>query len=195
MKKSKLLIACLGLCSACSAFAADDGGRVVYQAGASSEPSNAYIGFNLGQSRTSVSAALTTDNDLAYGLLAGYRLNRNFAAEIAYFDLGKIATSSTVSARTTALSVAGLGSFSVSNGVSLFGKFGVAQTKTSWSAAPATGVDASQSKTGLHLGAGLMFDVARNVEVRASYDRILVGSDEPVAGTAAVLSLAGIFRF
>lgn len=195
MNKTKLLITCLSLGVASIAAAADESTRKVYTPGASSEPSNVYIGFSLGQSRSKLTTTLSSNNDLAYGLMAGYRFNRNFSAEVAYVDLGEVSTNGTVKGTTDSVSIAGLGSLAMSNNTSVFGKFGVAQTKTSWSAAPAAGVATSQKKTGLLVGTGLMFDVARNTELRLSYDRYFVGSDDPATGNAQVLSLAAAFRF
>jgi OOP family OmpA-OmpF porin len=193
MNKTKLLITCLSLGLASIASAQSD--RKVYTPGASSEPSNVYVGFSLGQSRSKLTTTLSNDNDLAYGLMAGYRFNRNFSAEVAYFDLGEVSTNGTVKGTTDGVSVAGIGALALNTSTSLIGKFGVAQAKTSWSAAPAAGVATSQKKTGLLIGTGLSFDVARNTEVRLSYDRYFVGSDDPVTGNAQVLSLAAAFRF
>lgn len=194
MNKTKLLITCLSLGLASLASAQSD--RKVYTPGASSsEPSNVYIGFSLGQSRSKLTTTLSEDSDLAYGVMAGYRFSRNFSAEVAYFDLGEVSTNGTVKGSTDGVSVAGIGALALNTSTSLIGKFGVAQAKTSWSAAPAAGVATSQTKTGLLIGTGLMFDVARNTELRLSYDRYFVGSDDPATGNTQMLSLAAAFRF
>lgn len=201
MNKTRFLITCMTLGVASLAAAADEGSRVyqserkVYTPGGASEPSKVYVGLSLGQSRTKLTATLNNDNDLAYGFMAGYRFDRNFSAEVAYFNLGEISTNGTIKGKTDGLSVAGIGSAALNTTTSVFAKFGVAQAKTSWSAAPSAGVDTSQSKTGLLVGVGLVFDVARNTELRLSYDRYAIGADSPVTGNAQVMSLSAAVRF
>ncbi len=200
MHQVKLLITALGLSLVALTASANEpkvyqSEKKVYTPGASMEPSNVYLGFSLGQSRSKLSTTLTKDNDLAYSVMAGYRFNRNFSAELAYFDLGEISTNGTVKGQTDGVSLVGIGSVAMNNSTSLFGKFGVAQATTQWSAAPSAGVATRQKSTGLLVGVGLMFDVARNTELRLSYDRYALGADDPVTGNAQVMSLAAAFRF
>jgi len=153
-----------------------------------------YIGAGLGQSKTSLSSPLSKDSDTAYSLIGGYNINPNLAAELEYVNLGKIDSTSTVSAKSDGMSVTAVGVIPLDGNVSLFGKFGLAKVNTSWNIAPGINVSESQSKTGLTFGVGGQLDFSPKSGVRLSYDRYQVGDNDPVTGHSNALTVAFLFR-
>ena len=78
---------------------------VIASSGALAQDSGWYIGGNVGQSLSridndqimsaiGVSSIANDDSDTGYKIYGGYQLNRNFAVESGYFDLGKFCISS-----------------------------------------------------------------------------------------------------
>jgi opacity protein-like surface antigen len=84
--------------------------------------------------------------------------------------------------------------------LSVYGKAGVARTKTDLEASSDTGAVAvgntSASRTGLLIGAGAKYDISRNVFARAGWDRYAqIGSDDAGKGHADVYSVGVGYRF
>ena len=153
-----------------------------------------YGGIDIGRSRLDADN-LTDRHDTAIGLGAGYRLNRNFAIEGDYADLGDFTHSAggaedTASAK--ALSLSAIGLLPVWDRLSVYGKAGVARTEVKVSSP----TDASDSGNGLLLGAGLSYDVNREIFARAGWDRYAhVGSDATGKGDIDLYSVGIGYRF
>jgi len=118
-----------------------------------------YGGLDVGGSHLS---GINTDSvdsfdksDTAFGLNVGYRLNRNFAVEGAYTDLGKFHFTSAAAGdgdlKPTAVSLSAVGILPLQSSFSLYGKAGIAHTETK-------ALGASDTKDGLLAGAGVMYD-------------------------------------
>jgi len=161
----------------------------------SSGPTPYYVGVGVGQGRTSLGADLSNTGGLSYNLLGGYQFSRNLAVEVSYVNLGAISTTTGVSGNTSGYGIAGIASFPLSRSISGYGKFGVATLETDWASSPAGSVNSTQVISGLNWGAGLRFSAVKNAEIRVGVDRYVVGSDEPVAGTATNSSLSVLFRY
>jgi OOP family OmpA-OmpF porin len=155
-----------------------------------------YGGLDVGGSHLS---GINTDSldsfdksDTAFDVNLGYRLNRNFAVEGAYTDLGKFHFSSALGdgdVKPTAVSLSAVGILPLQSNFSLYGKAGIAHTETK-------GLDASDTKDGLLAGAGVMYDFNRNVYAKAGWDRFDdVGNDATGKGHADIYSLGVGYRF
>lgn len=98
-----------------------------------------YVGASLGQTTFTIwcasdpSIVITScdDKDTGWKLFGGYRFNRYFAAEAAYYNWGKSTGSGTVSgvpfnvsAKTTSKAIAAVGSLPLGQGFSAFAKLG-----------------------------------------------------------------------
>ena len=82
---------------------------------------NGCLGFLSGGGRA------CDDNDLEWGLLAGYQINRYFGAEAAYRDLGKVRAASASSSEFTHAAVwdlTAVGIVPIEERFSAYGKFG-----------------------------------------------------------------------
>jgi OOP family OmpA-OmpF porin len=186
-----------------------------------------YGGASFGQSKADIdeagsSAALAADgfantgftsdeSDSGFKLFVGHRFNRNFAVEGSFVMLGEVSATTTVTNLTTpratefrvewknGFSLAAIGIAPLGERFSVFGKGGFYYAKTSAS----TSIQAfgsgseSDSNAGPLLGAGLTFDVARNVAVRAEWERFFdVGGDHTGGeGDFDFMSLGLMFRF
>jgi OOP family OmpA-OmpF porin len=159
-----------------------------------------YGGLDVGGSHLS---GINTDSldsfdksDMAFDVNLGYRLNRNFAVEGAYTDLGKFHFSSAAAGdgdvKPHAVSLSAVGILPLQSNFSLYGKAGVAHTETKSGGA----LDASDSKDGLLAGAGVMYDFNRNVYAKAGWDHFDdVGNDATGKGHADIYSLGVGYRF
>ena len=165
--------------------------------GAFAQEAGWYGGLDVGASHLS---GINTDSldsfdksDTAFDLNLGYRLNRNFAVEGAYTDLGKFHFSSAAlgdgDVKPTALSLSAVGILPLQSNVSLYGKAGLAHTETK-------ALGASDTKDGLLAGAGVMYDFNRNIYAKAGWDHYDdVGNDATGNGHADIYSLGVGYRF
>ena len=165
--------------------------------GAFAQEAGWYGGIDVGGSHLS---GINTDSldsfdksDTGFDVNLGYRLNRNFAVEGAYTDLGKFHFSSAAlgdgDVKPTALSLSAVGILPLQSNFSLYGKAGVAHTETK-------ALGASDTKDGLLAGAGVMYAFNRNVYAKAGWDHFDdVGNDATGKGHADLYSLGVGYRF
>jgi len=154
MSTPRALIAALALLGAAPAVAQE-------------RPNAPYIGTTFGQSQWRPGcpdSASCDDTDWALRVLAGYTLNRIFAAEIGYHNLGKATGAATIKANAwEALAVA---SWPVSNGLSLYGKLG-AYRGTAEGTGAALG--ARETNYGGTWGFGVQFELTRSLALRGEW--------------------------
>lgn len=161
----------------------------------------------LGMSSGDINAALANQgvagqssldtSDKALGIDAGYRFNRNFAAELGYASLGSYTYSSNTGVDTIngkfkvdALSLAGLGIYPFSPNLSAYGKLGVAHTIAKLEVSSSTGASAvstaSHDGTNLLLGAGLMYDFDGGLFTKLGWDRYQNVGDPGSTGKGSI---------
>ena len=138
-----------------------------------------YVGASIGQ------ADLDIDKDTACKASIGYQINRTFAAEVGYTNLGEVSELG-VTAEATAWEGIVLGKFPVANQFSVYGLAGIAMVEAE---ASGFGVTASDDSTELTFGVGAQYDVSRNLGVRAQWQRY--GADEDID----VISVGVVFKF
>jgi OOP family OmpA-OmpF porin len=165
--------------------------------GAFAQETGWYGGLDVGGSHLSgIDVGDSLDkSDMAFDVNLGYRLNRNFAVEGAYTDLGKFHFSSAAGdgdLKPTAVSLSAVGILPLQSNLSLYGKAGIAHTETK-AGGP---LDSSDTKDGLLAGAGAMYDFNRNIYAKAGWDRFDdVGNDATGKGHADLYSLGVGYRF
>jgi OmpA-OmpF porin, OOP family len=193
MKATKIIIASLLLALvSTSALAARRGGS--YDRYDSSMQPNTYIGLSGGQTSTDISNVSTTAT--AYSVFLGYSFNKFVAAELAYTKLGSLDLGSLLAGATldmTASSLSLVGSLPMGQMASLYGKVGYASTASTVSTASATGT--TQTQTGAVVGAGVQFNLGKNMNLRVSYDRYSISTDGTTTNVATVPSVGVMFRF
>jgi OOP family OmpA-OmpF porin len=216
MKRTKVpatlrLLACATLATLASPFA-------------SADVSNWYGGINLGQSRAKIDDARITsgllagrfavpsidddDRDTGYKLFGGYRVNRNFAVEGGYFDLGKFGfTANTLPPGTLngSIKVKGMnldlvGILPITERFSAFGRVGAnyAHTRDVFSGTGAVTViraNASARDTNIKYGAGIQFAMTENLGVRGEVERYRINDAVGNRGDIDLVSVGLVYRF
>lgn len=156
-----------------------------------------YVGASVGQS-TSDCGALPScdDSDTAYRVFGGYRFNRNIAVEGGYTPLGEISSSigGGLKIETNAWDLVAVGIWPFTPQFSAFGKLGFYNAEMEASGV----VSGKKTTTDLTYGLGLQFDFARNLGVRAEWQRYggveapsTVGGDTDID----VMSVGVLFKF
>jgi opacity protein-like surface antigen len=141
------------------------------------------VGASIGQ------ADLDIDKDTAWKASIGYQINRTFAAEVGYTNLGEVSEGVgplSAEAEATAWEVIGIAKFPVANQLSIYGLAGIAMAEVE---GRVLGVSFSDDSTELTFGVGAQYDVSRNLGVRAQWQRY--GADEDID----VISVGVVFKF
>lgn len=156
------------------------------------------------------SATAIADDDRSTGFKAfgGYRINKNFAVEGGYFDLGKFGyTATTVPAGTLngSIKLRGLnldlvGIVPLTEKFSVFGRAGLnhAQARNSFSGTGAVLVtNPNPRKTATHykLGLGLQYALSESLAVRAEAERYRINDAVGNRGHVDLVSVGLIYRF
>ncbi len=169
---------------------------------------NAKITSNLlgaGFSTTSIS---NDDRDTGYKIFGGYKVNKNFALEGGYFDLGKFGYSaSTVPAGTLngniklkGVNLEAVGILPINAKFSAFGRVGMnyAEAKDSFSGTGAVTVlntNPSKSELNYKLGLGVQYDFTEAVGLRAEAERYRINDAVGGKGDVDMFSLGLVYRF
>ncbi|MEO8118446.1 MAG: outer membrane beta-barrel protein [Rhodoferax sp.] len=214
MKKVMKTVGALGLvvCAAmASPFAvADDSGW--------------YGGANIGQSRATIddariisglqgggystSSIIDDDRDRGYKIFGGYQINKNFALEGGYFDLGKFGfTATTVPAGTLSgnIRIKGLnldvvGTLPITEKFSAFGRIGAnyAEAKDSFKGTGSVSVlnpNPSKRDTNLKVGLGLQYAFTESLALRAEVERYRINDAVGNKGDVDLVSVGLVYRF
>lgn len=155
-----------------------------------------YVGANLGQATASgnlVSGLNTSHSDTSYSVLGGYQINKNFAAEVQYVDMGQLSQGS-ATAKTSGVAVSAVGILPINELFSVFGKLGISNTSVK---ATNPVLNATDGKTAVTFGFGAQYDINSALGIRAGYDRYSVGQASPngTDGTYAVISAGVVYKF
>ena len=183
-----------------------------------------YIGANLGTTRAqfnndSINSTLagqgftvtsrTEDNSSAgYKLFGGYQLNRNFAVEGGYFDLGRFNYSLNTTSPSTFTSdtrVRGLnldlvGLLPLTDKFSVLGRIGAAYAQsranfTSTGAMPLSSSPTSRNDTNLKVGLGMQYAITEALAVRAELERYRISDPVRNRGNIDMASIGLVYRF
>jgi hypothetical protein len=141
------------------------------------------VGFYAGASIGS--ADLGPDDDTAVKVFGGYQINRTFAAEFGYTDLGDVAAVGQT-AKANAWELLGLAKFPVGNRVSLYGLLGLAKVESERSV---FGVRTSDDSTQLTIGFGAQYDFSPQLGVRGQWQRY--DTDQEID----VFSIGFVYKF
>jgi OOP family OmpA-OmpF porin len=140
-----------------------------------------YLGVGITSSRYDVNINLAnfvnhkSSTSVSAKLFAGYDLNKTWAIETGYADLGNVTTDWSFSGRrgtaklgVQSFYVAGKGTAPVSDQISLFGKLGVAHTKFKQRGFPSGG---DETKTGLYGSVGAEFSLSKQASLSLEWER------------------------
>jgi OOP family OmpA-OmpF porin len=183
-----------------------------------------YIGGNIGQSRADIdeeriadgllangfSEALVQEDsiDLGYKFYGGYQINRHFAIEGGYFDLGKFNFTSTTqpagtfngSIKLRGINVDLVGFIQVTEKLSAFGRVGLnyADTRDSFSGTGFVNVltpNAKERDTHLKIGAGLQYAFTEKLAARLETERYRIDDAVGNHGDVDLISVGLVYRF
>jgi OOP family OmpA-OmpF porin len=191
MKNLKWLIAALALVAA-PAFAQQ------------AQDTGWYAGASVGQSTaedacTGLGGAGIScdDKDTAWKGFLGYQVNRNFAVEFGYTNLGEVSASAggvNASIESTAFEFVGLGIMPLGSQFSVYGKAGLYRAESEGRSN--VGVSADEDNIGLTFGVGVKFDLSRSVAIRGEWQRYSdVGGGNLGESNVDVLSVGVLFKF
>jgi OOP family OmpA-OmpF porin len=159
-----VLVAAAGLAASSASFAQ------------ATKPADAgfYIGGSVGEASGDCNATAQTscdDKDTAWKIFGGYQLNRNFAVELGYSDLGEVSSSGPFGTKveSTLWDLVAVGSLPLGNNFSLYGKLGAYRAEAELSSN--VGVSGDKKTTDLTYGLGARYDFTRNLAVRAEWQR------------------------
>ena len=165
-----------------------------------------YIGLSIGQSSIDesiteglITSGTTDGKDSAFKLFGGYRFHPNFAAELAYVNLGELTYSGTFfatpvtggSVKANGLNMSAVGILPLTNEFSLFGKLGL----FAWEAKASDttgGVPFSATADGadVSFGIGASYDFTKQFSVRAEWELFKLENAD-----ASLVSVGVLFRF
>jgi OOP family OmpA-OmpF porin len=164
-----------------------------------------YLGGTIGQSDADVDCSGTTScdtKDTAWRILGGYQINRNFAVEVGYHNLGEVSASApgvSVNLESNAWELVGIGAFPISNQFSIYGKAGFyrGETEVEASVAGVGSGSLDETNTDLTYGIGAQYKVNRQLGIRAEWQRYTNLGDNGTIGEADVdvMSVGLIWRF
>ncbi len=203
------LVGCTAVINSQFAVAADSrwyGGLGIGQTTAKIDDAGITAGLlGSGFSNSSVS---DDDSDLGYKLFGGLKVNKNFAIEAGYFNLGEFGfTATTTPAGTltgniklSGFNVDGVGIMPLSEKLSAFGRIGLqyAKAEDSFSGTGAVVVaDSSPSKSAANykVGLGAQYDLTERVGMRAEWERYRIDDAVDNRGDVDMLSLGVVVNF
>lgn len=164
-----------------------------------------YAGGSFGQSTADCNVSGTglscDEKDTAWKIFGGYQINRNFAVEGGYADLGELTISGggvNITAESTAWDIAAVGIFPINPQFSVYGKLGLYYGTVDVSSN--IGGSGDDSTTGLTFGAGVRYNFTRNLGVQLEWQ--VYASVEAPSGSALtgdsdvdVLSIGIVYKF
>jgi OOP family OmpA-OmpF porin len=201
------------------------GCAVIVSPFAVADDSGWYVGGNMGQSRSRIddariiigllgagfaTASITDNNrDTGYKFFGGYQINKNFAFEAGYFDLGKssfIATtlpagSLSGNIKLNGLNLDAVGILPISEKFSVLGRVGLAyaQAKDNFNSTPAvvipTNPNPNQNGTNFKYGLGLQYNISQSLGIRAEAERYRVNDAVGNKGDIDLISVGLVYRF
>jgi OOP family OmpA-OmpF porin len=130
------------------------------------------------------------DKDTAWRILGGYQVNRNFAAEFGYHDLGKATFSGPGGGdlKANAWELVAIGAFPFANQFAVYGKLGFFRGEVK-------GFGDKDTNSDLTYGLGVSYDITRQFAVRGEWQRYKdVGGGDFGKSDIDVLNVGVLFR-
>lgn len=163
-----------------------------------------YVGASIGQSSMDIEGCggviSCDDKDTAWRILGGYQINRNFAVELGYHQLGDAKASfpgGQVDFEANAIELVGVGLLPLANNFALYAKAGFYRGETEATGSNALGsVNEKESNTDLTYGLGAQYNFNPKFGVRAEWQRYTnMGGEAIGESDVDVLSIGAVVRF
>lgn len=209
-KLSLLALALLGAVSSSAVFAQDTPG--FYIGGnigtTQSDFNNDSISSTLARRGFRVNSMTEDDSSSGYKLFGGYQLNRNFAVEGGYFDLGRFNYAFNTTplgtfasdTRVRGLNLDLVGLLPLTEQFAVFGRVGAAYAQsranfTRTGALPLSGASTRRNDTNLKVGLGLQYAITEALAVRAELERYRINDPVRNRGYIDMASVGLVYRF
>ena len=194
-------------------FINPDWANSAWYAGASLGQTRANIDKErIGRSLTANGATLTSigsdERDRGYSLFVGKQLNRYFALEAGYFDLGKFNVAATTSGNGTFRGEAGfrganldlVAQYPLTERFSLLGRAGVQYTRTNTHfegnrLAAVTNPNPTEKKAGAKFGVGLEYKLSEALAVRGEVTRFRIDDAVGNRGDVDLIAVGMVYKF
>jgi OOP family OmpA-OmpF porin len=166
-----------------------------------------YIGGSIGQAKvqdfcSGFSGVQCEDSDTAWRIFGGYQVNRHFALELGYHELGEVSISNAglfAKVEAKVFELVAVGSLPVADRFSIYGKLGIYRGDTDFSTnlvVPGIPSSISETNTDLTYGFGLRYDFTKNFGIRGEWQRYQdVGGSQIGEADIDVISIGVIYRF
>jgi OOP family OmpA-OmpF porin len=155
-------------------------------------PLSAAAQYDLNQERgfyAGGTLGMNNDEESTWRLLGGYQVNRNFAAELGYHDLGQVNINGSPSGDTTAWELVGVGRIPINEQLAGYGKLGFYRGE-------AKGVGGDERTNDLTFGAGVEYAITRNVSARGEWQRYRdFGASSGRTTDVDVFTIGAVYRF
>ncbi len=158
-----------------------------------------YTGLNLGVANANVRMPNGVDQDTqtVAGVVIGYQFTPYLAIEGQYTGIGKVTDNRSGSAKADALSLTGVATLPLNDAFSVYGKLGVAATKSKVSANLSDYNDAT--RTGATFGVGAEYRFDKTLSMRVGWDHYQAEVDKSAGGSkqfdSNVGSVGVVYRF
>jgi len=163
-----------------------------------------YLGGSIGQSSVDIEdcggVVSCDDKDTAWRILGGYQINRNFAVELGYHQLGEASASfpgGQVNFESTAIELVGIGALPLANNFALYAKAGFYRGESEATGSNVGGpINVKESNTDLTYGVGAQYNFNPRFGIRAEWQRYAnMGGEEIGESDIDVLSIGVVVRF
>jgi len=164
-----------------------------------------YAGLSFGQSKVNdfcdeFTGVSCDDSDTALKVFGGAKLNKNFALEASYIDLGEAIVTDdidTFTAEVTGLNLSAVGIIPASDSVDIFGKVGLLLWDLKLALSGTFNDSISEDGTDISFGFGANFNVNETFAIRAEFEKFNSIGKESTTGESSVtlLSLGAVFKF
>jgi len=150
-----------------------------------------YFGVGVGSMRTDIPNLNTSA--LSWSLIAGTAINQNLAVQIGYANLGSTDLGSSAYLKGSSYSLNLVGLIPVTHAVSMFAKFGFANTGVYVESGGSAGT--TYSTAAPTIGLGIQAGVGKMTDLRIAYDNYKFSINNSSTYNADVTSLSVIFKF
>jgi OOP family OmpA-OmpF porin len=152
-----------------------------------------YVGAKLGTVNYGY-GNISNNGQAGFGLLGGYTINRNFAVEVEYDNLGGF-ESYDGNIKGSSFGFSGVGILPLNQQFSLFGKLGIVSTTLKDTAKPGWIGDYTYNNTGMTIGFGGQYNASKALGIRLGFDAYPVGDAISTTSSAGMLYIGGVFMF
>jgi len=150
-----------------------------------------HLGVGAGSMKTDIPNVSTTS--IAWSVFAGTDINRFLSVDVGYTNLGSTDLGSSTYLKGATYSLSVVGKIPVTKAVSMFAKFGFANTGVYAESAGTAGT--TYSKVSPTIGLGVQAGVGKKMDVRIAYDNYKFTTDNTTTNNADITSVALIFNF